>query len=90
MREFVSKQKKIKLTIDGVSYEMKSPSLGETEKLESDIKSANPNEVMDVYKRFFMSLGLADNACNKMDYEDFLDFIGFVINPKSKGLQSTP
>jgi len=90
MREYVSKQKKIKLTVEGASYEMRSPVLGETEKLEADIKAADPSEVINVYKAFFKDLGLNEDAFKKLDYEDFLDFIGFVLNPKSKGPQTTP
>lgn len=90
MREFVSKTKKIKVTVDGVSYEMKSPTLGQSEKLDQDVKSASPSEVINVYKKFFVELGLSQEVYSKMDYEDFLEFIGFILNPKAKGPQNSP
>lgn len=89
MREFVSKTKKMRVTIEGVAYEMRCPNLGESEMLQDKIKGINPDEVMKMYLNFFEGLGLPIKVCEKMDSDDFIEFIKFVINPNSQGSQPT-
>jgi len=89
MREFVSKSKKVKITIAGTSHEMRCPNLGESEALEKDLKENGNANIMTTYKTFFGNLGLPIEAFDKMDTEDFLEFVKFVLNPKSEGPQAT-
>ncbi len=89
MREFVTKPKKLKLSLNGTAYEMRCPTMAENDDLEIKIK-ASPETSIQTYKEFFVSLGLPMEALNGMDLEDFLDFIGFVLNPKFKGPQQAP
>lgn len=89
MREFVTKTKKLKLSLNGTAYEMRCPTMAENDDLEIKVK-ANPESSLATYKEFFVSLGLPVEALNGMDLEDFLDFISFVLNPKFKGPQQAP
>jgi len=87
MREFVSKSKKMKVTIAGNSYEMKCPTLGETSALSESISGADPQKVMSIYVDFFVRLGLPKDVTMNMDNEDFTDFVVFVLSPKKEGSQ---
>lgn len=89
MREFVSKTKLIKVTVNGASYEMRSPTIGESEALENDLKNAEPSDVFSVYRKHFAAFGLPEDVTKNFDYEDFLEFITFVLNPKKSGTQTT-
>lgn len=89
MREFVSNPKKVKITINGTSYEMRCPKIGESEVLDEKLSAAEPKEHLAVYKDFFKQLGLPKEAFDEMDKQDFLDFIKFVFSPNDQGLQST-
>lgn len=87
MREFVSKPKTLKLTIDGVSHEMRCPKVWETEKLEAALKEGGDAGAVSVYENFFKELGLAPDVVRNMDSEDYVEFIKFVLNPKYQANQ---
>lgn len=84
MREFVVKSKKLRVTIEGVSHEMRCPTLGDGEIFQEKLEAAKPNEALGLYRDFFESLGLPKEVSSKMDLEDFLEFIQFVMVPKKK------
>lgn len=88
MREFVAKKKKVKVTIEGVSYEMRYPSVDEKDAFDEKSKIAEPGETINNYKAFFATLGLPEEVSGKMDADDFIEFIGFLFNPKSQGPQT--
>lgn len=88
--EFIAKNKKMKVTIEGQSYEMRSPSVGESEELSENLeKLENGKGATKVYYAFFESLGLPAEAQKKMDSDDFMDFISFVLKPKKKSVTET-
>lgn len=81
--EFKAKVKKLKITAaDGTVYEMRCPSIGDLESLQSEIETAQPKDAMKVYVKFFEGLGLPESASKQFDSEDFTEFITFVLNPK--------
>lgn len=82
MREFVAKTKKLKVTINGVSHEMRCPNIAENESLTIKLKESPAENALTVYKEFFSSLGLSSEVMEQMDSDDFLDFIQFVLAPK--------
>lgn len=82
--EFVAKKKTLKVNIDGESYEMKCPTIGDREAFTEQLKSAKPEEVVGLYADWYQSLGLPREALYKFDADDFFDFIEFVTNPKKK------
>ena len=89
MREFVSKTKKMRVTIDGSSYEMRCPSIAEAEELNESLKGLEGAEVTKAYLAFFGKLGLKQEVILQMDQDDFIEFIKFVLNPNYKGSQPT-
>jgi uncharacterized protein YbbK (DUF523 family) len=88
MREFVAKKKKVKVSIEGVSYEMRYPSLDEKEAFDQKVAASEQKEFINTCKELFSSLGLPKEAAGKMDADDFVDFIGFIFSPKSQGPQA--
>lgn len=82
--EFVSKPKKAKVTIAGESYEMRMPTVGESEKLQEKIAKEDQGKALSVYAEFFDELGLPTKALKSMDMDDFLSFVEFVLSPKKK------
>lgn len=88
MREFVSKKKSMKVTIEGVSYEMRYPSVDEKESFDQKVSASEQKEFIPLCKELFSNLGLPKEASGKMDSDDFVDFIGFIFNPKSQGPQA--
>lgn len=82
--EFIAKQKKLKVTVGGQSYEMRCPTIGESEELNHKIKDGKPEEALQTYKSMFSKLGLPETACDEFDTDDFMDFIAFVLSPKKK------
>lgn len=85
--EFKAKVKKLKITAaDGAEYEMRCPTIGEIENLQSELDSAQPKDALKVYMGFFEILGLPVEASKKFDQDDFTDFITFVLNPKKKSM----
>lgn len=81
--EFVASKKVLKVTIDGVSHELRYPVLFETEALQAQLEKGEAKG-MDVYYAFFEKLGLPIAEQKKMDQDDFLDFITFALTPKKK------
>lgn len=81
MREFVAKEKKIKVTVGGKSYEMSSPKVSDVQEINQKIKGNETNS-LDVYAEFFDKLGLPKEVCLSMDAEDFISFCEFVLAPK--------
>lgn len=88
MREFVANAKKVKVTINGTSYEMRCPRIGESEVLDEKINEASPKDHLKVYKDFFKSLGLPHEAFEQMDKQDFLEFVKFVFSPNAESPQT--
>lgn len=82
--EFVAKKKTLKVSIDGESYEMKCPTIGDRESFTEKLKNAKPEEVVQMYADWYESLGLPKEALYKFDADDFFEFIDFVTNPKKK------
>jgi hypothetical protein len=82
--EFVAKKKIIKVTIDGQSYEMKCPSIGERQEFTEKLKESKAEEAIELYANWFSGLGLPKEALLSFDTDDFFDFLEFVTNPKKK------
>lgn len=82
--EFVAKKKKLKLTVNGESFEFNAPTVLDQESLKEKLKEAKEIDAAEVYYSFFESLGLPKNASKSMDFDDFMDFIQFIFNPKKK------
>jgi len=88
--EFKAKAKKLKITAaDGTAYEMRCPTIGDIETLQTEVEATEPKNVMKVYIKFFESLGLPEHASKAFDQDDFTEFITFVLNPKKKSV-TTP
>lgn len=83
--EFVAKSKKVKVTISGSTYEMRCPTIGERDEFYEQLNSSDKKS-MKLYAEWFEILGLPKEAFFKLDSDDFLDFIEFVMNPKKKEL----
>ena len=81
---FEAKVKKMLVKISGVSYEMRIPKMHETKALRTKLNTTNPEDDVDVYTDFFISLGLDKEAFKEFDSIDFIEFISFVIFPDSK------
>ena len=82
--EFKSSKKKLKVTIDGQVYEMACPSVAQQEELNESLVGVSSGNVYRTYAAFFEKLGLPKDVSLKMDSDDFLDFINFVLSPKKK------
>lgn len=82
MREFVAKSKKIKVTINGTSYEMRCPTIQDNETLNKRLLEEKTENAFQVYIEFFESLDLPIEAIKQMDSDDFLEFITFILTPK--------
>lgn len=82
--EFVAKKKKLKITIEGESWEIGSPSIGQQEELNEKIKSAAPENVLNIYLDFFSALGLPSKALRDLDADEFFELTKFVFSPKKK------
>jgi hypothetical protein len=80
--EFVSKKRKLKITIDGTAYEMAVPSIGEQQELDEKLKSAQPEHSLKIYLDFFEKKGVALEALKSLEMDDFLELTKFVFNPK--------
>ncbi len=77
-------EKKIVINYQGQKYEMRLPKIGEQRSLMSELKSAAPENVYDVYDSFFSKMGLKAKASDILDVQDYSDLIEFVFNPKKK------
>ena len=82
--EFVAKSKKLTVKVAGESYEMRFPTIGQTEVLQEKINKGEPKDAIKVYKKFFEELGLPSEAIDQFDHDDFLNFVEFVLSPKKK------
>lgn len=68
---------------------MKLPTMGENNKLQSDLENTEAKDVVSVYQKFFAGLGFPIEAQSEMDSQDFLKFIEFVLNPKKNSNTGT-
>lgn len=89
--EFVAKKKMMKVTIEGQSYEMRCPCIGETDELTEKLEALEGKSkgALSVYYNFFAGLGLPVEASKKMDTDDFMKFISFVLSPKKNSPTET-
>jgi hypothetical protein len=87
--EFKAKKKTMKVTVlDGTSYDVAVPSVGQIETLNDKLQAAGDAKAIGVYREFFAELGLPDAASKSFDYDDFLDFVKFVMSPKKEKPQA--
>ncbi len=77
-------EKKIVINYQGQKHEMRLPKIGEQRSLMSELKTADPDTVYDIYDAFFMKLGLKTKASDLLDSQDYTDLIEFIFNPKKK------
>jgi hypothetical protein len=77
-------EKKIVINYQGQKHEMRLPKIGEQRSLMSELKTADPDTVYDIYDSFFMKLGLKTKASDLLDSQDYTDLIEFIFNPKKK------
>lgn len=82
--EFVAKRKKLKVSIDGVSYEMRCPTIGERDSFTERLKDEKPENVIKAYAEWYDSLGLPKDALYSLDADDFFELIEFISTPKKK------
>lgn len=82
--EFKAKKKMLKLTIDGVSHEMRCPTIAEREEFSEQLKTAKPEEAISMYADWYQTLGLPKDVLYGLDADDFFDFLEFVAAPKKK------
>ena len=86
--EFIAKKKKLKITIDGQSWEIACPSIGQQEEINEKIKSAPAENVFAVYSEFFSGLGLPMDAIKTLDTDEFLEMTKFIFSPKKNSIAS--
>lgn len=82
--EFIAKKKRLKVTIDGQSWEIACPTIGQQDDLNERIKAASPEVVFKVYIEFFSKLGLPEEALKNLDTDEFFELTKFIFNPKKK------
>lgn len=82
--EFVAKRKKLKVSIDGVSYEMRCPTIGERDNFTEKLKDEKPEGVIKAYAEWYEGLGLPKSALYSLDADDFFELIEFISTPKKK------
>lgn len=82
--EFKAKRKDLKIEIEGVKYEIKSPKLSQFEELQKAVKDKPTDELFLVYKSWLVSVGLPEVALDELDKDDFLGLVHFVTDPKKK------
>jgi hypothetical protein len=87
--EFVAKKKTLKVTIDGKSYDMRCPTIGERQEFLEKLKLVKPEEAVQAYAEWYEGLGLPREALYSFDADDFVDFLEFVSNPKKKPTSTT-
>jgi hypothetical protein len=87
--EFVAKKKTLKVTIGGVSHEMRCPTIGERQEFLERLKAVKPEDAISAYADWYSGLGLPREALYSFDADDFFEFLDFVSNPKKKPLNST-
>lgn len=80
--EYVVKKKKIRVEMDGKEFFMNKPSIAQQEELDSELVKAEAKDVLNLYAKFFESLGLPSNVFKSMDIEDGLEFIKLVTQGK--------
>ena len=82
--EFVSKRKKLKVTIDDKSIEIDSPSIGQIEDLKEKMRSESPETVHRMYIDFFKSSVMPEEISLQLDVDGFEEFVTFLLSPKKK------
>jgi hypothetical protein len=82
--EFVAKKRTMKVTIDGESFEVRCPNIGDIESLQERIQAEGEEKSLSIYKDFFADIGLPVAAYKKFDMIDFQDFVEFLMSPKKK------
>lgn len=80
--EYVVKKKKIRVEVDGKEFFMSKPSIAQQEELDALLVKAEAKDVLNLYSKFFESLGLPGNVFKSMDIEDGLEFIKLVTQGK--------
>lgn len=84
--EFVAKKRKLKITIEGQTWEMNAPSIGEQQELDDKIKAAPPSDGLKIYLEFFEKKGIAQETLKGLDLDDFLDLTKFIFAPKKNSM----
>lgn len=82
--EFKAKRKDLKIEIEGVAYEIKSPKMSQFEDLQKMIKDKPTEELFFLYKEWLISIGLPQSALEELDKDDFLGLVQFVTSPSKK------
>lgn len=82
--EFVAKRKTLRITIEGESVEIKSPTLFDFDKLSKSIKGLEGEEVTSAYVSWFSELGIPERLIHALDQESFLDLVTFLQTPSKK------
>lgn len=74
----------MKVTVDGESFEVRCPNIGDIELIQERINSEGEEKALGIYKDFFKDIGLPVEAYKKFDMIDFQEFVEFLMSPKKK------
>lgn len=82
--EFTSKKSELKVTLGGVTYDIRTPTLRENTSLNAELsKTQGGVDVFEIYYTFFEKLGLPKDAVlDNLDAEGFHELIKFILSPK--------
>ena len=91
---FKAQKKKIRVEVEGKSYNMNCPSMDQADELDEKINEATKNggsgKSIAIYREFFTKeLGLDPEALKGFDADDFIGLVKYVMGPKKNFLSET-
>lgn len=78
--EFKAKRRKLKVTIDEMTFEVKFPTLGELSEYRAKVKDAPESE--EHLAEFMASLGLPKDAQKSLEPSDISEIVGLLTDQK--------
>jgi hypothetical protein len=82
--EFKAKRKDLVITIEEQSFTIKSPTIGQFEKLQQATVGQPTEKLFSLYKKWLIEIGLPSEALEQLDKDDFLGLVQFISEPKKK------
>lgn len=78
--EFKAKRRKLKVTIDETTFEVRFPTLGELSEYRGKLKEDSAND--EKLAEFLESLGLPKQAQNSLEVSDISEIVGLITDQK--------
>lgn len=80
----IFKRKTLELDLYGEKFSIRYPSLKEMGDYEESVEGKSSKQIVTLAVDFLCSLGMNKETVENMDYDDFVDIMAMIRNPKKK------